>query len=34
MLTEIFAVAGSVMNVKIIPDRNFQHGGLNYGFVE
>jgi nucleolysin TIA-1/TIAR len=20
--------------VKIIPDRNFQHGGLNYGFVE
>lgn len=20
--------------MKIIPDRNFQHGGLNYGFVE
>lgn len=34
MLTEIFAVAGTVANVKIIPDRNFQHGGLNYGFVE
>ncbi|KAL7416849.1 hypothetical protein BDY24DRAFT_378435 [Mrakia frigida] len=34
MLTEIFAVAGPVQNVKIIPDRNFQHGGLNYGFVE
>lgn len=34
MLTEIFAVAGPVQSVKIIPDRNFQHGGLNYGFVE
>lgn len=34
MLTEIFAVAGPVQGVKIIPDRNFQHGGLNYGFVE
>ncbi|KAG8922922.1 hypothetical protein FRC03_012044 [Tulasnella sp. 419] len=34
MLTEIFAVAGPVQNVKIIPDRNYQHGGLNYGFVE
>ncbi len=34
VLTEIFAVAGTVANVKIIPDRNFQHGGLNYGFVE
>jgi len=34
MLTEIFAVAGPVQHVKIIPDRNFQHGGLNYGFVE
>ncbi|KAG8947420.1 hypothetical protein FRC04_010740 [Tulasnella sp. 424] len=34
MLTEIFAVAGPVSNVKIIPDRNYQHGGLNYGFVE
>jgi len=34
MLTEIFAVAGPVQNVKIIPDRNYQHNGLNYGFVE
>ncbi|KAF8323120.1 RNA-binding domain-containing protein [Clavulina sp. PMI_390] len=34
MLTEIFAVAGAVQHVKIIPDRNYQHGGLNYGFVE
>lgn len=34
MLTEIFAVAGPVSSVKIIPDRNYQHGGLNYGFVE
>lgn len=34
MLTEIFAVAGPVQHVKIIPDKNYQHGGLNYGFVE
>ncbi|KAK4688828.1 nucleolysin TIA-1/TIAR, partial [Tremellales sp. Uapishka_1] len=34
MLTEIFAVAGPVVQAKIIQDRNFQHGGLNYGFVE
>ena len=34
MLTEIFAVAGPVQHVKIIPDRNYQHGGQNYGFVE
>ncbi|KAG8907755.1 hypothetical protein FRB99_002254 [Tulasnella sp. 403] len=34
MLTEIFAVAGPVSSVKIIPDRNYQHGGLHYGFVE
>jgi len=34
MLHEIFAVTGPVTNVKIIPDRNYQHGGLNYGFVE
>ncbi|KAH8100578.1 hypothetical protein BXZ70DRAFT_1008077 [Cristinia sonorae] len=34
MLTEIFAVAGPVQHVKIIPDRNYQHGGLHYGFVE
>ena len=34
MLTEIFAVAGPVVSAKIIQDRNFQHGGFNYGFVE
>jgi nucleolysin TIA-1/TIAR len=34
VLTEIFAVAGPVAQAKIIPDRNFQHNGLNYGFVE
>ncbi|EIW68657.1 hypothetical protein TREMEDRAFT_71869 [Tremella mesenterica DSM 1558] len=34
MLTEIFAVAGPVVNAKIIQDRNFQHAGFNYGFVE
>lgn len=34
MLSEIFSVAGPVQHVKIIPDRNYQHGGLNYGFVE
>lgn len=34
MLQEIFSVAGPVQGVKIIPDRNFQHGGLNYGFIE
>ncbi|TYJ58191.1 hypothetical protein B9479_001015 [Cryptococcus floricola] len=34
MLTEIFAVAGPVASAKIIQDRNFQHGGFNYGFVE
>ncbi|TNY23242.1 hypothetical protein DMC30DRAFT_43712 [Rhodotorula diobovata] len=34
MLQEIFAVAGPVLGVKIIPDRSFQHGGINYGFVE
>jgi nucleolysin TIA-1/TIAR len=34
MLTEIFAVAGPVVTAKIIQDRNFQHGGFNYGFVE
>lgn len=25
---------GPVIGIKLIPDRNFQHGGLNYGFVE
>ncbi|GJN92371.1 hypothetical protein Rhopal_005401-T1 [Rhodotorula paludigena] len=34
MLQEIFSVAGPVLGVKIIPDRSFQHGGINYGFVE
>lgn len=34
MLGEIFAVAGAVVSAKIIQDRNFQHGGFNYGFVE
>ena len=34
ILTEIFAVAGTVVSAKIIQDRNFQHGGFNYGFVE
>lgn len=34
MLTEIFAVAGPVVHAKIVQDRNFSHGGLNYGFVE
>ncbi|ORX33280.1 hypothetical protein BD324DRAFT_640347 [Kockovaella imperatae] len=34
MLGEIFAVAGPVVTAKIIQDRNFQHGGFNYGFVE
>ncbi|POY72358.1 hypothetical protein BMF94_4660 [Rhodotorula taiwanensis] len=34
MLQEIFAVAGPVLGVKIIPDRSMQHGGINYGFVE
>ncbi|KAM0755582.1 hypothetical protein T439DRAFT_307998 [Meredithblackwellia eburnea MCA 4105] len=34
MLQEIFAVAGPVQGVKIIPDRTMQHGGTNYGFVE
>jgi nucleolysin TIA-1/TIAR len=34
MLGEIFGVAGPVQHIKIIPDRNYQHGGLNYGFIE
>ncbi|KAL1407734.1 E3 ubiquitin-protein ligase pub1 [Vanrija albida] len=34
MLAEIFSVAGAVVSAKIIQDRNFQHGGFNYGFVE
>lgn len=27
-------MAGPVLGIKLIPDRNFQHNGLNYGFVE
>ncbi|KAJ5240484.1 uncharacterized protein N7469_002075 [Penicillium citrinum] len=34
MLTEIFASTGAVQYIKIIPDRNYQHGGLNYGLVK
>ncbi|KAE8310952.1 hypothetical protein BDV41DRAFT_543114 [Aspergillus transmontanensis] len=34
MLTETFATTGTVQHVKIIPDRNYQYGGLNYGFVK
>lgn len=34
MIKEIFSVCGQVIHVKIIPDRNMQHGGFNYGFVE
>ncbi|KAI8381216.1 uncharacterized protein BYT42DRAFT_565707 [Radiomyces spectabilis] len=34
MLSQIFSVVAPVDNVKIIQDRNFTHGGLNYGFVE
>ncbi|KAI5480053.1 polyadenylate-binding protein [Pseudohyphozyma bogoriensis] len=34
ILQEIFATTGPVQGVKIIPDRTFQHGGANYGFVE
>ena len=32
--TSYSATAGPILGVKLIPDRNFQHGGLNYGFVE
>lgn len=34
MLSEIFGVAGPVVSAKIVQDRNFSHGGMNYGFVE
>lgn len=30
----IHGLPSDPQGVKIIPDRNFQHGGLNYGFVE
>jgi len=28
------SVYGPVIGIKLIPDRNFQHNGLNYGFIE
>ncbi|KAI8145660.1 hypothetical protein BJV82DRAFT_711232 [Fennellomyces sp. T-0311] len=34
MLQQIFSVIAPVGNVKIIRDRNYTHGGFNYGFVE
>ncbi|KAK9763410.1 E3 ubiquitin-protein ligase pub1 [Basidiobolus ranarum] len=34
MLWEIFATVGQVISIKIIPDKSFAHGGLNYGFIE
>ncbi|WVO15746.1 hypothetical protein L204_103408 [Cryptococcus depauperatus] len=34
ILTQIFGVAGPVVTAKIIHDRNYQHSGYNYGFVE
>ncbi|CAF9930916.1 MAG: hypothetical protein GOMPHAMPRED_005767 [Gomphillus americanus] len=34
VLSQIFETAGHVISVKIIPDKNFQNKGLNYGFIE
>ncbi|CAK3801350.1 Oligouridylate-binding 1 [Lecanosticta acicola] len=34
VLKQIFETTGHVQNVKIIPDKNFQSKGYNYGFVE
>ncbi|GAB7334417.1 hypothetical protein MBLNU13_g06423t1 [Cladosporium sp. NU13] len=34
VLRQIFETTGHVQNVKIIPDKNFQSKGYNYGFVE
>lgn len=37
LLQQIFSSVngvGEVLSVKIIPDKNYTHGGLNYGFVE
>ena len=34
LLRDIFSSAGPVKSVKIIQDKNYQHGGLNFGFVE
>ncbi|KAI9740196.1 MAG: hypothetical protein M1834_004774 [Cirrosporium novae-zelandiae] len=34
VLRQIFETTGHVQSVKIIPDKNFQSKGTNYGFVE
>ncbi|KAF1986449.1 hypothetical protein K402DRAFT_89370 [Aulographum hederae CBS 113979] len=34
VLRQIFETTGHVQNVKIIPDKNYQNKGFNYGFVE
>ncbi|GAM33388.1 nonsense-mediated-related protein [Talaromyces pinophilus] len=34
ILKQIFETTGHVQSVKIIPDKNFQSKGMNYGFVE
>ncbi|KAL1969292.1 hypothetical protein VTN77DRAFT_9484 [Rasamsonia byssochlamydoides] len=34
ILKQIFETTGHVVSVKIIPDKNYQSKGLNYGFVE
>ncbi|KAI9890094.1 MAG: hypothetical protein M1814_004493 [Vezdaea aestivalis] len=34
ILKEIFGISGHIQNVKIIPDKNYQSKGFNYGFVE
>ncbi|KAJ9202458.1 hypothetical protein DTO166G4_4509 [Paecilomyces variotii] len=34
ILKQIFETTGHVQSVKIIPDKNFQSKGLNYGFIE
>ncbi|CAD0081595.1 unnamed protein product, partial [Aureobasidium vineae] len=34
VLKQIFETTGHVQSVKIIPDKNFQSKGFNYGFVE
>ncbi|KAF2723632.1 nuclear and cytoplasmic polyadenylated RNA-binding protein pub1 [Polychaeton citri CBS 116435] len=34
VLKQIFETTGHVQGVKIIPDKNFQSKGFNYGFVE
>jgi len=34
MLSDIFAQAGGLRTIKVIPDKYGQHSGLGYGFVE